>query len=339
MDYNAFIAAIRGAQTSRMESLTKTDPQSWLNWRRHCELTIATNNWGNRRARVEIMRAMMDAAATITQHVAHGVPADPHAAVAAPGALLDTLAGCFISPAHAGEARLEARNCRQRENESLQEYFTRCQVLFARANPGIAAADIPNNQDLMDTFAAGVLYGPAREALGRERTSFANLGAMKARAAGIIHYDSTQMAGQGGSEMALTARQPGNLNAINAVNTDPPDSAIQAVRQTGGAIRCRVCNRPGHVWRDCDQVRRFVQNRSNGSRGRRGSGRSRGRGGRGGPGRRPPRSDGADPSRVSRGLRAIHQLGQGLDEGQQPMEQGAAEAQEEFGFYEEPSGN
>lgn len=280
----------KASNSSRVRVFTSGEPDDWLIFKRHLQMTAGINKWTDERAIQEMGNAMDGGAARRVEDVnvkVAGMTLD---------AAIKLYEDRFLHSADSQLARAAFNNCRQKEGESALDWHSRCRALHVRAWQN--RADRETAEDLIYRFIHGI-HNPAIfcRVLEQNPTTYAlalvaaqNMEAvtktLKARHDGDRKGTfslSTLMAGIEEGAPAVAAF-PGRAGGPGRNRTGRFESRNPAEGGQGKA--CWFCNSTTHLKADC---RKYKAEMGNGGGRGRGQARGRGpsRGGRGGFGRRP----------------------------------------------------
>jgi hypothetical protein len=225
----------------KLADLTSADPTDWLTWRDHFEEVRGINGWvDDARIRREIAAAVMGEPKLLLRDIPTGadaVPVQPYTE------LLNAYEARLMPQAASDLARTRVREAKQNEDETLTHWHARCRQLFIRAYPGLAAADLEINRDLIDIFARGLLNPTVRRQTMRTRAA------------------TYALAFQAASNETACEEE---FNPSAAVKKEPGIQAMSRGGAKGGrggrggtsrtvdrSIICHRCGNRGHYKRDC----------------------------------------------------------------------------------------
>lgn len=241
---------LRGCRPGRKpDSFSSGDPVEWRTWRANFEIITEINQWNNARARREAAACMTGLAKIYVQDIPHGAEVGPP--VPGFGLLLDSYQERFMPQADSDLARISLKEARQGEDETVLAWHSNVRHLYQRAHPNVALAALGVERNLMDAFILGIRDPSIRADVWKARP--ANYTACLDTAQNLVA--GAQVLKSRASEDSKAGGSGAGLFAMADTRT------------------CFVCEKPGHVYRDC-----YMYKRSKEKAGRGGRYSSRGRG-------------------------------------------------------------
>jgi hypothetical protein len=157
--------------------------------------------------------------------------------------LLDQYEAKFKPEAAGDVARMEVKDARQKESESVQQWHSRLHDLYTRAHPLLDAAAVQQERDLMDCFILGLTSPTVKANTWRLRpaTWDACLATASNNAAG--ERILAQNTGVGGAQVKP---EPGLFYM------EEDEYGTNAVGRRGADMRdCWYCGKKGHISTEC----------------------------------------------------------------------------------------
>ena len=276
------------ARGPKVRTFCSTDPEDFRTFEKHVGYIVEINQWGARRARLELAAAMSGAAAELVRHIDIGVQGVDPDDVEPYAELLTQYRACFSTDAHEDMARGEFQFMEQRESETLIAWHARLRSKFVRAYPDVAAGDVDANQTLRDRFLAGLRDRYiARHTYAQRPANYTET--LEIATTFEMSKKFTQGEKfQGKKRAAYLDKDPASSNFYSWNRSS--NGASSSFNPTGaGGSGCFICGQKEHWAKECP-LKGALANLA-GRRGRGGRGRARGRGGRGGRGRGRPSLD------------------------------------------------
>ena len=280
-------AQVRGP---KIRTFCSTDPEDFRTFEKHVGYIVEINQWGARRARLELAAAMSGTAAELVRHIDIGVQGVDPDDVAPYAELLNQYRACFSTDAHEDMARGEFQFMEQKESETLIAWHARLRSKFVRAYPGVPAADVDLDQTLRDRFLAGLRDRYiARHTYAQRPANYTETLEVATTFETSKKFTQGEKF-QGKKRAAYLDKDPSTSNFYSwnrNPNVSSSSVSSSSFNPTGaGGSGCFICGQKEHWAKECPLKGALANLASR--QGGRGRGRGRGRGGRGGRGRGRP---------------------------------------------------
>ena len=270
-----------------LKPLKRTDPQSFRAWRRYVTFAATENRWNDRQAITKAYGAIQNRAEALAARVPPNLPApDSGEAVPTFQSYLDRLQAVFIPDSNQRLANQALRSAKQKAREMPNAWGQRLYDLHTDAFPDMTAQEREEDRTLIDRFIDGLIdmgmnltlqrsnpdtFQEAINMALQERNTVLSCARSKghetmARLArerpGLVIDHKRQRSPSSSSSdddrgdvMALQQKRPRYQNNRRFQGNGRPRPAQQ------GGLRCFMCQKQGHRFRECPQRRRDRRNR------------------------------------------------------------------------------
>lgn len=240
IDVTPIVDAIRAASNKQVFTpLLKSDVQSYEAFIKQAKLHKVLQDWNDADAKRKVLANLQQQAAyladdLITPAGHNGENGDPNVTFEEFLTLLDKK----FFPQGNQHALQNLSEAKQRAEETLAGWHTRCKGLYKRANPTHDA----NDRNLIQKFIMGIALPQVR---------------LNTDTRCPDTYDSAlEYSGQVYSALARNGQldQPAVL-AMQQAGT--PSKPANPGARAQGPMTCYLCQRPGHAWRNCNTIKRL----------------------------------------------------------------------------------
>ena len=260
----------RGA-SSKIPSLSSTDPTEFKIFRENFQLIAAANEWGVQRSKQICKAALNGEAALILHDIDLGAHEGDH--VLTLEGLLDAYENRIIAPAASAAAEIEFEACRQLPSENILTFHTRARRLFLRAFPNTTAADLDNSRTLIHKFISGLSSAETQRYVFRSNpasfTEALNLAAADEMSQLAVNHAAAKLEKRVAAMTPISDNQP-EMNAIG--DAGKPNSPRKCYFP--------LCESTEHFVRECPKRKmayQYFNRRGNGRSSRGNTNRGRGK--------------------------------------------------------------